>query len=44
MAALLDTNVLVYRFDSRDLEKQERAEQLMREGIISSEILRNSTG
>ena len=38
MAALLDTNVLVYRFDSRDPEKQERAERLMREGILSGDL------
>lgn len=33
MGALVDTNVLVYRFDSRFPEKQSRAEELLREGI-----------
>ena len=33
MAALVDTNVLVYRFDARDERKQEIAESLLREGI-----------
>ncbi len=33
MAALLDTNVLVYRVDPRDPEKQECARNLMRRGM-----------
>lgn len=33
MAALIDTNVLVYRFDPRFPEKQSRADQILREGI-----------
>lgn len=33
MAALIDTNVLVYRHDPRDPEKQGRAEELLRAGI-----------
>ncbi|MGI8430180.1 MAG: PIN domain-containing protein [Solirubrobacteraceae bacterium] len=33
MAALLDTNVLVYRFDSRFPEKQRIAAELLRAGI-----------
>ncbi len=33
MAALVDTNVLVYRFDSRFPEKQRRATDLLRRGI-----------
>lgn len=33
MAALVDTHVLVYRFDSRFPEKQARATRLLREGI-----------
>lgn len=37
MAFLVDTNVLVYRFDSRFPEKQRRATQLLREGIRSGE-------
>lgn len=33
MTDLVDTNVLVYRFDPRFPEKQARAEKLLREGI-----------
>ena len=33
MAALVDTNVLVYRFDPRDARKQDLAESLLREGV-----------
>lgn len=33
MAALIDTNVLVYRFDPRDQRKQHAATELLREGI-----------
>ncbi len=33
MAALVDTNVLVYRFDPRDVRKQEIANSLLRDGI-----------
>lgn len=33
MTALVDTNVLVYRFDSRDSAKQRVARELLREGI-----------
>lgn len=33
MAALVDTNVLVYRFDHRDPRKQSIAEELLRKGI-----------
>ena len=33
MSALVDTNVLVYRFDARDARKQQLAEALLREGI-----------
>lgn len=33
MAGLVDTNVLVYRFDARDGRKQRRAEALLRTGI-----------
>ena len=37
MAWLVDTNVLVYRFDPRDRAKQERATALLREGLASGE-------
>ena len=33
VAALVDTNVLVYRFDSRFLEKQKIATDILRRGI-----------
>ena len=33
MSALVDTNVLVYRFDPRDPAKQRVARELLREGI-----------
>lgn len=38
MAALVDTNVLVYRFDSRFPEKQARADALLREGIAQDTV------
>ena len=38
MAALVDTNVLVYRFDPRFPDKQARAAELLRTGIIEDSI------
>ena len=38
MAALVDTNVLVYRFDSRFPAKQARATALLRAGIADDSI------
>lgn len=38
MAALVDTNVLVYRFDSRFPEKQRVATDVLREGILSGAL------
>jgi predicted nucleic acid-binding protein len=38
MTALVDTNVLVYRFDPRDSHKQEIAVALLRTGIESDSI------
>jgi predicted nucleic acid-binding protein len=38
VAALIDTNVLVYRFDARFPEKQDTATTILREGIRSEEI------
>jgi predicted nucleic acid-binding protein len=38
VAALVDTNVLVYRFDGRFPRKQRTATELLREGIASGEI------
>ena len=37
VAFLVDTNVLVYRFDARDLGKQRLATELLREGIRSDD-------
>lgn len=39
MVSLVDTNILVYRFDSRFPEKQQAASELLREGI-KRDILR----
>ena len=39
MVSLVDTNVLVYRFDSRFPEKQQTASELLREGL-KRDILR----
>jgi predicted nucleic acid-binding protein len=38
VAVLVDTNVLVYRFDPRSPGKQRRATELLRDGIGSGEI------
>ena len=38
MAALVDTNVLVYRFDPRFPAKQKRATAVLREGIASGSL------
>lgn len=38
MAALVDTNVLVYRFDSRFPDKQRTATDLLRRGIADDSI------
>lgn len=39
MAALIDTNVLVYRFDYRAPEKQRVAQDLLRRGIAERSLL-----
>jgi len=38
VAALVDTNVLVYRFDARFPEKQARANELLRRGIAEDSL------
>ncbi|HEY3054981.1 MAG TPA: PIN domain-containing protein [Thermoanaerobaculia bacterium] len=38
MAALVDTNVLVYRFDPRDVRKQRIATDILRRGISDDSI------
>jgi predicted nucleic acid-binding protein len=39
VAALVDTNVLVYRFDPRFPLKQERATELLRQGVVDRSIV-----
>lgn len=38
MAALVDTNVLVYRFDSRDPQKQRAARDMLRGGLTAGTL------
>jgi predicted nucleic acid-binding protein len=38
VAALIDTNILVYRIDARDPEKRRRAMELLRDGAASGSI------
>ena len=38
MAALVDTNVLVYRFDPRFPEKQAMASELLRRGLVEDSV------
>jgi predicted nucleic acid-binding protein len=38
VAALIDTNILVYRFDSRFPEKQKTANEILRHGIVEDTI------
>ena len=38
MAALVDTNILVYRFDPRFPDKQARAAEVLRRGIIDDSV------
>jgi predicted nucleic acid-binding protein len=38
VAALVDTNVLVYRFDSRFPEKQKTATEILRRGIVEDSV------
>jgi len=39
VAALVDTNILVYRHDRRDLEKQKAANEILRIGLESGELV-----
>ena len=39
MAGLVDTNILVYRFDSRFPAKQKRANALLRQGIADESLV-----
>ncbi|SPE25769.1 hypothetical protein SBA6_1000002 [Candidatus Sulfopaludibacter sp. SbA6] len=38
MAALIDTNILVYRFDSRFADKQKIATRILRRGIQEDSV------
>lgn len=38
MAALIDTNILVYRFDSRFRDKQKVATDILRRGIVEDSV------
>ena len=38
MAALVDTSVLIYRFDPRFPEKQARATEILRQGIVDDTV------
>lgn len=38
MAALVDTNILVYRFDNRFPEKQKIANEVLRRGILENSV------
>jgi predicted nucleic acid-binding protein len=38
VAALVDTNILVYRFDNRFPEKQQIATELLRRGIVENSV------
>lgn len=39
MPSLVDTNILVYRFDPRHSAKQQVAESVLREGLIAGELV-----
>lgn len=39
MASLVDTSVLVYRFDPRDPRKQQRAVELLRAGLLDESLV-----
>jgi predicted nucleic acid-binding protein len=38
VAALVDTNVLVYRFDARFPDKQARAHEILRRGLVEDSV------
>ena len=39
MASLVDTNILVYRFDVRDPVKQRRADEILRNGLLDGSLV-----
>jgi len=39
VASLVDTNILVYRFDARDPVKQQRAREVLRNGLLDDSLV-----
>jgi predicted nucleic acid-binding protein len=39
VASLVDTNILVYRFDARDQVKQHRAREVLRNGLVDDSLV-----
>jgi predicted nucleic acid-binding protein len=39
VASLVDTNILVYRFDARDPSKQQRAREVLRNGLLDEGVV-----
>jgi predicted nucleic acid-binding protein len=39
VASLVDTNILVYRFDARDPVKQHRAREILRNGLLDDSVV-----
>ncbi|MDZ7670868.1 MAG: hypothetical protein U5Q16_16110 [Gammaproteobacteria bacterium] len=39
MVRLIDTNVLVYRFDPRDPVRQSTANQVLRDGLVRDDLI-----
>lgn len=39
MTSLVDTNILVYRFDPRDPDKQRRAREVLRDGLLAHDVV-----
>jgi predicted nucleic acid-binding protein len=39
VASLVDTNILVYRFDARDAVKQHRAREVLRNGLLDDSLV-----
>jgi predicted nucleic acid-binding protein len=39
VASLVDTNILVYRFDARDPVKQRRAREVLRNGLVDDNVV-----
>jgi predicted nucleic acid-binding protein len=39
VASLVDTNLLVYSFDARDIVKQQRADEILRNGLLDGSLV-----